>query len=103
MSTAHGHRDRACQDGRQAESRLRSPWMIDSAIGLNLEDGQRLRSFARCADYYLGSHVRILQPMDIAILAPATKSFTVVVENNTAKAPKQYKRCIGHDWRDKAD
>ena len=44
----------------------------------------------------------ILQPMDIAIFAPATKRLTIVVEDNTAKAPKQYKRCIGHDGRDKA-
>jgi hypothetical protein len=40
--------------------------------------------------------------MDIAIFAPATKRFTMVVEGNSAKAPKQYKRCIGHDGRDKS-
>jgi hypothetical protein len=43
----------------------------------------------------------ILHPMDIAIFGPATKRFTIVVEGNPAKAPKQYKRCVGHDGRDK--
>ena len=66
---------------------------------LTLEDGQRPRSFARCANYYFGGHVCILQLMDIAVLAPTTKCFTMVVEDNTAEAPKQYKRCIGHDGR----